>query len=35
MKRLAALLAALPLFGVFTFTASKALAESAVAGIPT
>ena len=34
MKRLATLLTALPLFGAFTFTASKALAEPTVSGTP-
>lgn len=34
MKRLAALLTALPLFGAVTFTASKALADSYVSGTP-
>jgi hypothetical protein len=34
MKRLAALLTALPLFGAVTFTASKALAEPYTTGTP-
>lgn len=34
MKRLAALLTALPLFGAVTFTASKALADTYVSGTP-
>lgn len=34
MKRLAALLAALPLFGALTLTSSKALADTVVAGVP-
>ena len=34
MKRLAALLTALPLFGAITFSASKALADSYISGTP-